>query len=73
MATKKKAGAREPSKAGRKLIKLSALPKDQAATISLEDLWVMEPLKKGIAGRAAEGAAMMARARYCRCRNVCIV
>lgn len=75
MATKKKAAAGETPKAGRKLIKLSALSKEQAAKISLDDLWVMEPSTTRITERAAGGApiAAGAKARYCRCRNVCIV
>ena len=45
------------------LRKVSSLKKNELAKIVLEDLWVMQPQRKGAA----------VRARYCGCRNVCLV
>ena len=64
MATKKttKKGAEKPAKKqGIKLLKLSSLSKAKLAKVNVDDLWIM----------VAPPAKL--RARYCSCRNVCIV
>lgn len=69
MAQRKKPTTKKaiPPKQGIKLVKLSSLPRAEIAKINIDSLWIMKP-----------PAAMMApirakRARYCGCRNVCIV
>lgn len=69
MAAKKKArkaaarGKAEAPKAKGNLRKLTTLPKSAQDKVNLDDLWVMVPSAR----------ARPARARYCGCRNVCIV
>lgn len=46
-----------------KLKKLSSLTKADLAKVNLDELWVMKPSKQ----------AAKLRARYCGCRNVCLV
>jgi hypothetical protein len=69
MTQKKKSAVKKgiPPKQGIKLVKLSSLPKAEIAKINIDSLWIMKP-----------PAAMMApirtkKARYCGCRNVCLV
>ena len=53
----------EKKKEGTKLEKLSTLSEDVLKNVSLDDLWVMEPQEE----------AVRVKARYCGCRNVCLV
>ncbi len=52
-----------PPKQGIKIVKAHTLSPTQLRKLSFDDLWVMRP-SKDIAG---------VRARYCGCRNVCLV
>ena len=46
-----------------KIAKLSGMTKADLAKVKLDELWVMKPTSQ----------AAKLRARYCGCRNVCLV
>ncbi|MBI3379011.1 MAG: hypothetical protein HY035_11520 [Nitrospirae bacterium] len=62
----KKSIKKELAKEGIKLVKLSELSKAELAKINLDDLWIMKPDPE-------MAKKLKARARYCGCRNVCLV
>lgn len=66
MVRAKKSSKKVPAKKAGKLVQLSSLSKSEIAKVNLNNLWLMKPGPAVVQGR-------MPRARYCRCRNVCIV
>lgn len=68
MATKKTTKARTAAKAKPKeeplaeFRKASTLTKAELGRLRIEDLWILKPAKGG-----------KLRARFCGCRNICIV